>query len=85
MIKIILILICFPVIVFGQDLLSPFSSSELVVNHLLKKTIPFIKDKNSPKSNFRFYLDKQESLINWDDNRFYKWEVSKQRRYKLKK
>ena len=69
--KLLLILLCLPMIGFGQDV-RDFSSSDLIITHLLKNTIPFIKDKNSPKPNFRFYLEKQESLINWNDKRFSK-------------
>jgi hypothetical protein len=81
--KLLLILLCLPMIGFGQDLRS-FSSYDLIINHLLKNTIPFIKDKNSPKPNFRFYLEKQEFLINWNDERFSKWEISNKKQQKLK-
>jgi hypothetical protein len=82
--KLLFILLCLPMIGFGQDL-KPVSSSDLIINHLFKKTIPFIKDRNSPKPDFRFYLEKKESLINWDDQQFSKWKISEKQQHTLKK
>ena len=81
--KLLLILLCLPMIGFGQDLRS-FSSSDLIINHLLKNTIPFIKDKNSPKPNFIFYLTTQESSINWNEERLSKWQILDKKPKKLK-
>jgi hypothetical protein len=72
--KIVFSLLYIPLFLCGQNL-SPFSSSDVVVNQIIKNTIPFIKDLNTPKPNFRFYITKEESLINWSDKRFYKWEI----------
>lgn len=70
-----LILFIMPIIGFGQALNS-FKSSDVIINHLLEKTIPFIKEKRSAKPNFNLYLNKKESSINWNDKVYIKWGIS---------
>ena len=82
--KLLLILLCLPMIGFGQDLRT-FTNCDLIINQLLENTISFIEDRNSPKLNFRFYLEKQESIINWNDKQFLKWQISKNKKQPLKK
>ena len=59
---------------FGQDVRN-LSNSDLIINHLLENTIPFIKDKNSSKPNFRLYLTTNESTVNWKQERLSKWQI----------
>ena len=74
--KLLNILLCLPVIGFGQEF-KCFKSSDVVINHLLGTTISYIKDKKPTKQNFNFHLNIQESIINWDDKKFIKWGIKK--------
>ena len=67
-------LLCPPLISFGQDI-KVFSSTDIVINQLLENTVSFIKYKNTPKTDFRFYLTAKESHINWDEKRLSKWQI----------
>ena len=72
--KLIFILLTIPMISLGQEFNS-FKSSDVVVNHLLGKTIPYLKQKNKPKPIFNYHLNPQESIINWNDKKFIKWGI----------
>jgi hypothetical protein len=72
--KLLLLLLFFPLIVFGQDVRN-FSSSDIIINQLLQNTFSFIEYKNTPKIEFRFYLTTKKSSINWNDKRFCKWQI----------
>tara|TARA_B100000497_G_scaffold119838_1_gene147639 strand:+ start:909 stop:1487 length:579 start_codon:yes stop_codon:yes gene_type:complete len=72
--KLIFILLTIPMISLGQEFNS-FKSSDVVVNHLLGKTIPYLKQKNKPKPIFNYNLNPQESIINWNDKKFIKWGI----------
>ena len=73
--NLLFILLFLPLIGFGQDL-KTVTSCDLIITQLLENTIDFIEYKNSSKPNFRFYLKNQESIINWNDKRFLKWQIS---------
>ena len=72
--NLILILLTIPMISLGQEFNS-FKSSDVVVNHLLGKTIPYLKQKNKPKPIFNYHLNPQESIIDWNDEKFIKWGI----------
>ena len=72
--KLIFILLTIPMISIGQEFNS-FKSSDVVINHLLGTTIPYLKQKNKPKPIFNYNLNPQESIINWNDKKFIKWGI----------
>ena len=72
--NLILILLTIPMISLGQEFNS-FKSSDVVINHLLGTTIPYLKQKNKPKPIFNYHLNPQESIINWNDKKFIKWGI----------
>ena len=81
--KLLLILLCLPFIGFGQDVRA-FSSCDIIINQLLENTVSFIKYKDAPKKDFRFYLTTQESSINWKEERLSKWQILDKKSKKLK-
>ena len=72
--RLLLILLCLPMIGFGQDLRG-LNKCDIIINQILENTVGFIKDRNTPKEEFRFYLNNQKSLINWNEERFSRWQV----------
>jgi hypothetical protein len=72
--KLIFILLTIPMISIGQEFNS-FKSSDVVINHLLGTTIPYLKQKNKPKLIFNYHLNPQESIIDWNDEKFIKWGI----------
>ncbi len=59
---------------FGQDLRG-FSKCDIIVNQVLENTVSFIKDNNTSKTEFRFYLNNEKPSINWNKERFSKWQI----------
>ena len=55
--KLILILLCFPLLSFGQNVIV-FTKRDLVINQILHNTAKYFSDKNTPKVEFRFLLKK---------------------------
>tara|TARA_B100000945_G_C20344104_1_gene578866 strand:- start:372 stop:626 length:255 start_codon:yes stop_codon:yes gene_type:complete len=76
--KFLLILLCLPFIGFGQDLRS-FSKCDIIINQVLENTTSFIKDKKTPKPEFRFYLKNQRFFINWNEEKFSQWKIIDQK------
>jgi hypothetical protein len=72
--KLILILLCFPLLSFGQDLIV-FTKHDLVINQILHNTAQYFNDKNTPKVEFRFFLKNQKSNIDWNKEKFSKWKI----------
>ena len=72
--KLIFVLLTIPMISIGQEFNS-FKSSDVVINHLLGTTIPYLKQKNKPKPIFNYHLNPQESIIDWNDEKFIKWGI----------
>ena len=81
--KLLLILLCLPMIGFGQDFRG-FSKCDIIINQVLENTVSFIKDKNTPKTEFRFYLNNKTFPINWNEERFSKWQIIDKKDKKLK-
>ena len=81
--KLMLILLLSPIVGFGQDVRG-FSTYDIIINQLLENTASFIKDKNAPKTNFRFYLTSQQSSLNWNAARLSKWQILEKRPKELK-
>ena len=73
--KLILILLCFPLLSFGQDLIV-FTKHDLVINQILHNTVQYFSDKNTPKVEFRFFLKNQRSNIDWSKEKFSKWKIN---------
>lgn len=72
--KLILILLCLPLLGFGQDLIV-FTKHDLVINQILHNTAQYFNDKNTPKVEFRFFLKNQKSNIDWNKEKFSKWKI----------
>ena len=72
--KLILILLCLPLLGFGQDLIV-FTKRDLVINQILHNTAQYFNDKNTPKEEFRFFLKNQKSNIDWNKEKFSKWKI----------
>ena len=72
--KILLILLCFPMIGFGHDL-KIFCKHDIIINQILENTISIIKKKHTPKVEFRFYLNQKASSIDWNKKRFSQWQI----------
>ena len=68
---------------FGQDLRG-FNKYDIIVNQVLENAVSFIKDRNTPKTEFRFYLKNQKSSINWSEERFSKWQIIDKKDKQLK-
>ena len=81
--KLLLILLCLPFIGFGQDI-RVFTKYDLIVNQVLENTVSFIKEKNTPKTEFRFYQYHQQPFINWNEEKYSKWQITDQKDKKLK-
>mgnify|MGYP001249474308 CR=1 FL=1 len=80
--QLLLILLFLPVISFGQSLSKDikhnlsYNTCDIMINQVLENTIKFIAEKNETKENFRFYLKPKKSLINWNDKKLSKWQIS---------
>ena len=72
--KLILILLCLPLLGFGQDLIV-FTKRDLVINQFLLISAQYFNDKNTPKVEFRFFLKNQKSNIDWNNEKFSKWKI----------
>ena len=70
----ILILLCLPLLVIGQDLIV-LTKRDFVINHILQNTAQYFNDKNTPKVEFRFFLKNQKSNIDWNKEKFSKWKI----------
>ena len=68
---------------FGQDVRG-FSKCDIIVNQVLENTVSFIKDKSTTKTEFRFYLNNQKSSVNWNEERFSKWQIIDKKRKETK-
>ena len=73
--KIILILLCPPLLGFGQNVIV-FTKRDLVINQILHNTAKYFSDKNTPKVEFRFLLKNQKSNIDWNKEKFSKWKIN---------
>ena len=72
--KLLLILLCLPIIGVGQGK-RVFTKYDLMVNQVLENTVSFIKQSNIPKTEFRFYQYHQQPIINWNEEKFSKWQI----------
>ena len=72
--KILLILLCLPIIGVGQGK-RVFTKYDLMINQVLENTVSFIKQKNITKREFRFYKYHQQPIINWNEKKFSKWQI----------
>ena len=81
--KKILFLLCLPVIGFGQDF-SFSSNRDLIINQILENSAEFIRNRNTAKPKFKFYLKNQEFIVNWNDERYSRWQIPKKTTNKFK-
>ena len=58
---------------FGQDVRG-FSKCD-IINQFLENTVSFIKDINTSKREFRFYLNIEKHEIDWKDRELIKWQI----------
>ena len=65
---------CLPMIGFGQDL-RIFNKCDILINQVIENTVSFIKYKNTPRTEFRFYLNDEPSSMDWNEKRFSKWQI----------
>ena len=87
--QLLIMLLFFPIISSGQNLNNDiehnfrYNTCDLMINQILENTIKFIGERKETKANFRFYLESKESLINWNDKRLSKWNISNKSTKKL--
>ena len=55
-----------------------------MVNQVLENTVGFIKEQKTPKTEFRFYQYYHQPVINWNEEKFAKWQITYQKAKKLK-
>ena len=72
--KLLLILLCLPFIGFGQDI-RVFSKRDFIVNQVLENTVSFIRQRNIPKTEFRFYLYNEKYALDWNKKGLSKWQI----------
>jgi len=72
--KILIISSFFSVLSFGQDIRNS-RNCDVIINRLLENSIKLIKEKKSPKPNFKFQLKNQNTKINWNKKEFMKWQI----------
>lgn len=72
--KILYLILYFPIVVYTQDL-KCFSTSDLIINHILSNTAEFIKKKKENEINFRFYINTDKTNIDWNKEKFSKWQI----------
>tara|TARA_B100001250_G_C19245747_1_gene548448 strand:- start:78 stop:371 length:294 start_codon:yes stop_codon:yes gene_type:complete len=82
--RVLIILFFFPIFGFTQEL-RYFNHYDIFINQVLENTANFIKDKNTPEINFRFYLVTKDPLVNWNQKRFSKWQILEDNSKQLKK
>ena len=79
--KLLLILLCLPMISFGQDIRN-FTIKDLIINQVLENTINYIENKN--KVTFKVDVPPMNNSINWNDLRLvikksnwynHKWQI----------
>ena len=81
--KLLLILLCLPMIGFGQDI-RHFTIKDLIINQVLENTINYIENKNKVTYTFKVDLPPMNNSINWNDLRLvikksnwynHKWQI----------
>ena len=72
--EILIILSFFSVLSFGQDI-SNSRNCDVIINRLLENSIKSIKERKSPKPDFKFQLKNQNTMINWNKREFMKWQI----------
>ena len=82
--RLLIILFVLPILGFTQEL-RYFNHYDIIINQVLENTASFIKDKNTPEINFRFYLVTEGSSVNWNQKRFSKWQILEDNTKQLKK
>ena len=81
--KLLFILLGLPIFGLGQDI-SFFTKYGLMVNQVLENTVVFINEQKTPKTEFRFYQYYHQPVINWNEEKFAKWQITYQKAMKLK-
>tara|TARA_Y100000385_G_C12976237_1_gene586298 strand:- start:841 stop:1095 length:255 start_codon:yes stop_codon:yes gene_type:complete len=72
--KIITLILYLPIVVYAQDV-KCFSTYDLIINHVLTNTAEFIKKKKENEINFRFYINTDKTNIDWNKEKFAKWQI----------
>ncbi|HJN63369.1 MAG TPA: hypothetical protein QGG91_01495 [Flavobacteriales bacterium] len=72
--KLLLILLCLPLIGFGQDN-REFTIKDLIINQVLENTINYIKNKNKVTYTFKVDVPPMNNNLGWNDLRLHKWQI----------
>ena len=72
--KLLLLLLYLPFIGLGQDVRG-FSKCDIIVNQVLENTVTFISGRNTPKTEFRFYLNNEKYSLDWNKKGLSKWQI----------
>jgi len=72
--KLLLILLCLPIIGFGQDV-RVFSKCDIIVNQFLENTVSFIRQRSITKTEFRFYIYNEKYALDWNKKGLSKWQI----------
>jgi len=80
--KLLLILLCLPMIGFGQDN-KEFTIKDLIINQVLENTINYIKNKNKVTCTFKVDVPPMNNNdfppmnnnLGWNDLRLHKWQI----------
>jgi hypothetical protein len=72
--KLLLILLCLPLIGFGQDN-REFTIKDLIINQVLENTINYIKNKNKVTYTFKVDVPPMNNNLGGNDLRLHKWQI----------
>ena len=72
--KLLLILLCLPMIVFGQDI-KYFTITDLVINQVLENTSNYLEHKNDFNPNGKLEISIKNVSIDWNNIQLIKWQI----------
>lgn len=72
--KPLLILLCLPIIVFGQDI-KYFTITDLVINQVLENTSNYLEHKNDFNLNGKLEISIKNVSIDWNNIQLIKWQI----------
>lgn len=76
--KLLLILICLPIIGFGQKNLNQIGNSmDAAINTILEIAFECFSKDDIFTPNYKFKIYTKKDSINWDNTQFIKWKVIK--------
>ena len=76
--KLLLILLCLPIICFGQENSNQMGNSmDAVINTVLENTFEYLSKDDFSAPNGKFKISSKKDSIDWDHTQFIKWKVIK--------